>query len=87
MSKPDPPEQLLERPAEVDRHRRRPRPRAARHRQARADREDRRAAVPAGARPVQEPSNSAAGRSARARIARRDSRTAAREPDGAATTT
>ncbi len=45
-------EQILERPAEVDRHRRRPGPGAAGHRDAGADREDRRATIPAGPVPL-----------------------------------
>ena len=44
----DPAEQLLERAAEVDRHRGRARGRAARHRQARAHRQHRRPAIAAG---------------------------------------
>ena len=88
MSKSDAPEQLLERAAEVDRDRSRPRSGTARHRDAGADREDWRASVPTGAITLPgavEQRRRAAG--ARLSIARRDSRTAAREPDGAATTT
>ena len=48
----DPAEQLLERAAEVDGHRRRARGRAARHRQARAHRQHRRPAIAAGPLPL-----------------------------------
>ena len=84
----DPAEQLLERAAEVDRHGRRARGRAARHRQAGAHRQHRRPTIAAGSSPPSR-SRRTAPRAARGQpgSARRDSRTADREAAGAATTT